>query len=346
MEQSKNRTKNKKMVLLLVIVFFGVFVGCGRQNTQEPTDGGFTAINNRVSDTNWPTRPVTIVVPFAPGGDTDFYARAYAPFLSEYFGVPFEVVNIPGDAGTYGASYVNSSTPDGYTMLFYHTGNMFTNVISGNTSLNWRDFAISNISNFDNATVLVAGTQFGFTDAADFLARARANPGGYRVATTMPGFSFFVLRKMELAGGFSLTPVSMAGAGLMAEAIINDEIELAIGVYAVFRPFIESGDLVPLLVSAERRNPNFRYVATVEDMGLAGAAMGRAYFFAFPPGTDDAILHRLSDVVADIQFNNEYIATIRDAFDARPFFLPTFAVDGFLQDIWDSMYQMSDYIEY
>jgi tripartite-type tricarboxylate transporter receptor subunit TctC len=99
------------------------------------------------------------------------------------------------------------------------------------------------------------------------------------------------------------------------------------------------------MVSAERRNPNFRNIATVEDMGLTGAAIGRAYFFAFPPGTDDAILHRLSDAVAGIQFNEEYRREIREGFGAQPFFVPTIGVTGFLREIWNDMYQMADYLD-
>jgi len=125
------------MFVLLGAVFLVLLVGCSRRSVQLPSDDEI--LDRQISDTNWPTRPVTIVVPFAPGGDTDFYARAYAPFLSEYFGVPFEVVNIAGDAGTYGATQVHQSNSDGYTILFYHTGNMFTNVIAGNTTLNFTE---------------------------------------------------------------------------------------------------------------------------------------------------------------------------------------------------------------
>jgi len=294
--------------------------------------------------TNWPTRPVTIIVPFPAGGDTDFYARTYAGFLTQLLGQPFEVVNVPGEAGTYGATQVSRATPDGYTILFYHTGNLFANVIAGATTLNYNDFEIAAIANFDDAFTLIAGTHMGITDAADFLQQARANPGYFRVAATVPGFTFFALRSMEIAGNFSVTPINVAGAGVMAQAILDGEADFAVGPHALFRAGIANGDFIPLMVSAERRNPNFRYVATVEDMGLTGAAMGSAYFFAFPRGVNEAIVNRLSDTVAEIQFNQEYVTSIQVAFDARPFFLPTAAVSGFLQETWQNMYRMRDYL--
>lgn len=336
-------TRSKWLTLLLSLAFLGLVAGCGGQIPQETTANAPISHDERGYDINWPTRPVTIVVPLPPGGDTDFFARAYAPFLTEHFGVDFEVVNVVGDGGIYGAVNVHQSNPDGYTILFHHTG-MFTNMLLGATTLRHTDFAIACITNFESTNILVANPQAEFTDAFDFLERARENPWHYRVAATTTGFSVFPVRAMEVAGDFYLTPVDMAG-GQMAEALVNGEVDLAIGAYGVFRPFIERGEIVPLILSAERRNPDFRHVATVEDLGFSDAAIGRAYFFAFPPGTDDALLHRLSDAVAEIQFNDEYISAIRDFFSVQPFFLPTPAVHGFLQELWNDMYRMAAYLD-
>ena len=334
------------LLCIILVSLLSLLAGCSRENVQDPTNNQLSISGRSVSDISWPTRPVTIIVPFPAGGDTDFYARTYAGFLQELLGMPFEVINVPGEAGTLGATQVSEATPDGYTLLFYHTGNLFANVIAGATTLNYNDFAISNIANFDDSFTLIAGTHTGITDVADFLQQARANPRSFRVAATVPGFTFFALRSMERAGDFNVYPVNVAGAGVMAQAILDGEADFAVGPHALFRAGIERGDFVPLMVSAERRNPNFRFVPTVEDMGLSGSAMGSAYFFAFPRGTNDAIVHSLSDAVAQIQFNSEYITAIQDAFDARPFFLPTPAVHGFLQEVWNTMYQMSDYLEY
>ena len=326
--------------ILLIGVAIGLLAGCGARGTQET--GGAGTSGHVAADTNWPTRPVTIVVPFPAGGDTDFYARTYARFLQESLGQPFEVVNIVGDGGNYGARHVIDSTADGYTLLFFHTGQLFSNLITGASTITHNDFAIACIANFDDATSLIAGAHMDITGAADFLQLARANPGQLRVAVIINGFQHFVLQGMELAGNFSVTPVGVAGGGLLAQSILDGEADFAVGIYALFRNGIERGDFVPLMVNSERRNPNFRYVPTVGDMGLEGSAMGSAYFFAFPPQTDEAVLHRLSDTVAQIQFNDAYISAIQDAFDARPFFLPTPAVGGFLQEILTTMTRLAE----
>ena len=331
--------------ILVIGVVLGFLAGCGErgESSQEPNADGLAVSDSMVSDTNWPTRPVTIVVPFPAGGDTDFYARTYARFLQESLGQPFEVVNIVGDGGSYGATHVKNSAPDGYTLLLFHTGQLFSNLITGASTLNHNDFAIACIANFDDATTLIAGEHMDITSASDFLQQARQNPGEFRVAVILNGFTHFVLQGMELAGNFSVTPVGVTGAGVMSQAIMDGEADFAVGIHALFRDGIERGDFVPLMVNSERRNPGFRYVATVGDMGLGSAAMGSAYFFAFPPQTDEAILHRLSDTVAQIQFNEAYISAIQNAFDARPFFLPTPAVDGFLQEMWNTMNRLADH---
>lgn len=314
----------KKLTALLLgcAVVFGLFAGM---------------VGEAAAEVAWPTRPVQLIVPFPPGGDTDFYARTYAPLLEEIFGQPFTIVNIAGAGGTIGATQASMAEPDGYTVLFYHSGNMFTNILVGATELNHHDFAMSNVAVFCDATVLVAGVQAEFTDAADFLERARANPMRYNVATTIPGFSFFALRKMELAGDFRVNAVDVGGAGPMIASVLGGHTELAAAPYAVMRQYIESGDMIALMVSAAERNPNFPDIPTVEEMGLTGASIGRAYFFAFPLGTDEAIVRRLSDAVGEIQNNPELAENMRQAFAIEPFFLPTEEAMRFLDEIWEDM---------
>jgi len=341
----------KKLLALTIccVLVLGVFVGCAGQqatpttpaapDTPAATPGDAPPA---VEDINWPTRPVTIIVPLLAGGDTDFYARTYAPMLSEKLGQPFNVVNVDGAAGTVGSTQVHMANPDGYTMLFFHTGTMFTNILTGTTELNHHDFAMSNVAIYCDATILVASTQSGITSAEDFLQRAHANPNSINVATTIPAFSFFALRMMEIAGGFDVNAVDVGGAGAMVASLLGGHTEMAVAPYAIFRQYIETGEMVPIMVSSETRNPNFPDVPTVEEMGLTGASIGRAYFFAFPPGTNEGVLRRLSDTVGEIQQNPEFAQAIRDSFDIEPFFLPMEEALPFMDRIWDDMAQHAD----
>ena len=326
-------------ILLLSVFVAGISAGCAQQAPAPAAQGG-----GAVGETNWPTRPVTVIVPFNPGGDTDFYARLYATFLEDILGQTITVINVDGAGGTVGATQASVAANDGYTVLFYHTGNMFVNVLLGTTELDHNDFAISNIAVLDDTNVLVASPDAGFADAEDFLARARANPGAYNAATTISGFSFFTLRLMELAGDFRVNPVDVGGAAAMIPSVLGGHTELAKNSFGVFRQHIESGDMVPLMFVGHERNPNFPDVPTATEMGLEGAIASRAYFFAFPLGTDPAILHRLSDAVYEVQQLPEFAPAIRDAFAVEPFFLGTPYVQQFMDDMWADMSQYQEYL--
>ena len=321
----------KKLTALLLgcAVVFGLFAGM---------------VGEAAAEVAWPTRPVQIVVPLGAGGDTDFFARTYAPFLEELLGQPFAVTNITGAAGTVGSTQVSMSAPDGYTVLFFHTGAMFTNNLLGTTDLNHHDFAMSNVAVYCENMVLVAGVQAGFADADDFLERARANPRGYNVATLITGFSFYVQRKMEIAGGFELNPVDVGGAGAMAASVLGGHTDLAVGHHANFLQYVENGDMIALMISSRERNPNFPDIPTVEELGLTGAATSRAYFFAFPQGTDEVILRRFADAVAEAQQRPEFIQASRESFGVEPFFVGTDETNDFLDAIWFEMERYRDYL--
>ena len=98
----------RKGLFLAIVLFVVAIMGCP----------GYAA---------WPERPVTMIVPFNPGGDTDFMGRIYSKLLQEELGQPVVVVNMAGAGGTVEAQHVADAANDGYTFLFYHTGNLYPN---------------------------------------------------------------------------------------------------------------------------------------------------------------------------------------------------------------------------
>jgi len=311
--------KVRKLVsILLVAVFSLVFFG-----TDVAT-----------AETNWPTRAVSVIVPFNPGGDTDFYARLYARFLEAELGQPFIIINVAGAGGTVGSTQVSIAASDGYTVLFNQTGSIFINNLLDISELHHSDFAIACIAVLDDTNVLVAGRDAGFVDATDFLERARANPNGYSVATTISSFSYYTVRRIEVAGNFQLNAVDVGGAAAMVPSLLGNHTELAMNSYGIFRQLIINGDVIPLMTVGEQRNPHFPDVPTVNELGMVNANAARAYFFAFPKGTDDAILHRLSDAAYIVQQNPDFAREIRDMFSVEPFFVGTAEAQAFLDDMW------------
>lgn len=342
-------TKRVLGILLAAVMSFSL-TACSSGKQEAPDapqekeetakeEGTEAADEGTKAETDWPAGGIQIIVPLKAGGDTDFYARTYAQYLEKELGQTVTIVNVEGSGGTVGAEQVAAETPDGNTILFYHTGNMFTNKLLGISDLDNRSFDVAAVGVLDDTNVLVAGKDSGFTDGKDFLEKAQANPGKYNVAVTISGFSYFVYCKAANIGGFSLNPVDVSSASDMVPSILGGQTELAMNSYGVFGQYIENGDVIPLMTFSEERNPRYPDVPTASELGLENCVASRAYFFAFPKGTDPAIVEKLSQAVENIQSNEEYVNAIGEAYMVNPFFVKCGEAQEYLDGIWDDMSQ-------
>jgi len=293
---------------------------------------------------DWPTRPLTLIVPFLPGGDTDMYARMFAPQLAEVLGQPVYVMNVDGGSGTAGAKMVRGVTNDGYTLLFYHTGNLFTNVLTGMTELNYHDFDIAAIAMHCNANILVVRSDLGINTAQEFLSHMRENPGSLDVATTITGFSFKLLRLAEMAGGFRTNPVHVGGGSMMAPSILAGHTQVGYNNIALFIPYIESGEMLPLWVASNERNPHLPDIPTMAEVGIENGFMGRSYFFAFPQGVDEIIMQKLSDAVQEIINDPAFQEQVFDTVGLQTYFIPFGEARAYLSEMWNSVEGLGVYM--
>ena len=290
----------------------------------------------------WPSRGIELIAPFRAGGDTDFHARTYAKYLERELGQSVAVVNVDGAAGTIGAQQVASSAPNGYRMLFYHTGNLFVNKLMGAADLDHTFFDIACIGVLDDTAVFVTKSDSGITTAQDLIAKAKAAPDKISAGVTISGFSYFVLAKAQAGGDFSLHPVDYGNAASLISALLGNHVQLVVNSYGVFKQYIDSKDMVPLMVASENRNPSFPDVPTVGEIGLKDAVAARAYFFAFPKGTDPQIVKKLSDAVGRIYQNPEYAAEIKNAYCVVPFYRDVTTATQYIEGLWQDILKYED----
>jgi len=309
----------KILSIFLVALMLIMATGCGSKKTDA-----------------WPSRGISLVVPFKAGGDTDFYARLYAQYLEKELGVTVTVVNTAGAGGSVGAQSVADANADGYTMLFYHTGNLYANKMMGVSELDQNSFEIACIGVIDDTNTLVARKNLGFEKAEDLIAAAKAEPGKYSCAVTISGFSNFTRCLLEDAAGFSLNAVDKGGASDMIPALLGDQLDLGMNSYGVFKQYIDDGSIVPLVTYGEERSKYFPDVPTAKELGYNVSA-ARAYFFAFPKGTDKAFCQKLSDAVAKIQKNEEYCKSVSETYCVTPQFVPYDKVMEKMNSIWNIM---------
>jgi tripartite-type tricarboxylate transporter receptor subunit TctC len=166
---------------------------------------------------DWPTRPVTIVVPYAPGGNTDVMARMLAAWLGEKLGRPFVVENRGGGSGTIGTAFAARSAPDGYTFLF--TGAVQTIIVPMLQKVSYdmeRDFVPISIF-ADGNFVLGIKAALPAKTFPEFIAYAKANPGKLNYGSVGPG-GVIHLSTALLAARMGLDMVHIPFNGTMREA--------------------------------------------------------------------------------------------------------------------------------
>lgn len=255
----------------------------------------------------WPSKPVRIVVPFAPGGTTDILARAMAPELSKAFGQQFVVENRAGAGGNIGADLVAKAPNDGYTLLM---GTVGTHGI--NKSLYARmpydpqkDFApISLVAGVPN--VMVVNTEKaaarGIQNVADFIRHAKANPGKLNMASSGNGTSIHLAGELfKSMGGVFMTHFPYTGSGPALLALLAGDMDVMFDNLPSSMPHIKAGKLKALAVTSAQRSSALPDVPTVEQAGGAvfkGFEASSWFGLLAPAGTAPDTITRIQQETA------------------------------------------------
>lgn len=253
--------------------------------------------------TPWPTRPVTVVVPFPAGGTTDVIGRLMAQKLSERLGQPFVVENRAGASGSIGTRQALLSAPDGHTILLVTTTTFSTYPATHpkrQYQVNGDAIPVINLAEVDN--VLLAHPSLQITTLRGLLDYAKAHPGALEYGT--PGAGSFANLAMELLGaetGTTFVHIPYKGAGPALNDALGGQIKVLFDQVPSTLAQIQAGKLVPIAVT--RRQDSLPTLPTFEDQGLAGYAPTIWYGLAVPAGTPPEIVahlnHEANAVLAD-----------------------------------------------
>jgi tripartite-type tricarboxylate transporter receptor subunit TctC len=232
----------------------------------------------------YPERPVTIVVPFAPGGANDVVVRLIQTPRAQALGQPIIVENRGGAGGNIGISQVAHARPDGYTLLMAASG--FYDPL--------RDFEqVAELCVFP--IVYAVRPDLGVGTLAELIARARSNPGALNYST--PGIGtvpHLATELLKLDTGIDMVHVGYPGAAPAAQAILTRTVQVASMSVAVALPLIEAGTLKGLAVTSRERWPELPAVPTIEEAGVTAAAADTWQGIMAPAGTPKEIIERLA----------------------------------------------------
>jgi tripartite-type tricarboxylate transporter receptor subunit TctC len=249
-----------------------------------------------VAQTAWPTRPVTIVVPFAPGGGTDIGTRIVAERLSQMWGQAVVIDNKGGAGGNLGLDIVSRAKPDGYTLL---TGNVGTQSINPTLykKLSYNpDTAFAPIGQFAELPfVLVATSSLPANNVKDLVALAKARPDTLNYASSGNGGSpHLSAETFKIATGTRITHVPYKGGGAAMTDLVSGNVQLLFASVLETSSFVKAGKLKALAVTSKARVSALPEVPTLHESGITGAESGSWLGLLAPAGTPAEIVQKIS----------------------------------------------------
>ncbi|GAA4338471.1 tripartite tricarboxylate transporter substrate binding protein [Variovorax defluvii] len=244
----------------------------------------------------YPSKPVTLVVGFAPGGSADILARLVAQKLGDSLGQPVVVDNKPGAGATIATAAVASAKPDGYTLLMVTSGH------AGSAAL-YPKLSYDTIRGFEpvakvgaSPVLIVAPASGPFKQLKDVIDTARKNPGklnyaaGGGGATTTSLAAEFLKNEAKI----DMVMVPYKGSGPALTALLAGEVDLGFDIPSSALPHVRSGKLVPLAVTTRSRSNVLPDVPTVAEQGLKGFEVTGWFGVLAPAGTPQPIVARLN----------------------------------------------------
>lgn len=249
--------------------------------------------------TDWPSRPVRLIVPYPPGGPTDILARVVAQRLAQDLPQPVVVENRGGASGTIGAEAVARAAPDGATFLVNASAHVIVPHLQRVPFDALADFApVTNIAAVP--LILVVTNALPVRSVPELIAHARANPGRLSYASSSAGGSTHLAGELfKRLAGVDMQHVPYRGAGQALPDVVAGNTQLMFDSMASSAGLVREGRLRALAVTTERRVAAFPELPTVAEAGpLPGYAMASWYAMWAPARTPPAILGRMQQAVA------------------------------------------------
>ena len=246
----------------------------------------------------YPSRPVRVVVGFAPGGGVDISARLLASKLSEYLGQQFVVENKPGAGTNIAAVEVAKSAPDGYTLFMNSPAVVINTALYAKPPYALRDF--TGVSIFAETTnLLVVPASFEAKSVQELVRIAKAKPGTLNYASAGQGTTQHLAAELfKLRSGTSIVHVPYKGSGPSMSALLAGEVQLSFINPVAAGGHVKAGKLRALAVTDSRRTELMPEVPTMKEAGVEGVEVPVWYAMLAPAATPREIVRALHEATA------------------------------------------------
>ena len=242
----------------------------------------------------YPTRPIRMLVPFAPGGGADTLARIITPRLHESMGQAWVVDNRTGAAGNLAAEIVARAAPDGYTTFLG-----FSTVLTVNPNLYKLPFSMERdlqpvMLMAASQYILVLHASVPATTLKEFIAAAKAKPGGYNYASAGVGSPLHLAAELfQKRAGISMAHISYKGGGPAAASVLGGETQVIFGSVAASMQHVKTGRLKALATTGLKRSKVAPELPTVAEQGFPGFDVTSWYGLLLPAKSPATLVERL-----------------------------------------------------
>ena len=246
---------------------------------------------------NWPTRPVTMIVPFAAGSSTDTAGRVLAVGLSEVLGQQVIIENVGGGGGMTGTARVAKAPPDGYQFVFASVDSMAIVPAMHKAPLynSVADFTPAGLV-VEQPIVLITRTDLPVNTLREFVAYAKANHARMQFGSSGVGSgSHFSCAKLNAALGIEPTHVPYRGSGLAMQDLIGGRIDYFCALGAAAMGPLEAGNAKAIALLTSERSDLFPALRTLKEQGIPGVDSSFWTASFFPKDTPDAVVQKLYD---------------------------------------------------
>ena len=243
----------------------------------------------------WPSKPVTLIVPFAPGGIADITARTVAQAMSKSLGQSMVIDNRPSAGSIVGTQAVAKAAPDGYTVLLMSNSNAVSEGLFRKLPFKvTRDLApVGTLGFFDLAAFVDAGSRF--KSLAEVVAYAKANPGKLTIGTLSIGSTQHLAAELfKTSAGIEAVIVPYKASAAVLTALRGGEIDVGFEILGPFLSQVSGGTLRALAVTSDKRFPTLADVPTVQEAGVRGYNVASWNALAVPAATPPAVVARLN----------------------------------------------------
>ena len=259
----------------------------------------------------YPSKPIRLVVGFAPGGAADTVARAYAEPLGRALGQPIVIENRAGAGSSIAAESVAHSAPDGYTMLIASPASISVNPAL-NPKLNYKPGDLAPITKVSTSPLLiVVNPSTGINSVKELVAYAKKSPGTLNYATSGVGSApHFGAALFSQIAGVEMVHVPFKGGSPAVVSVVAGDTQVTFATPPSVLPMVKAGRLRALAVTSHDRSPLMPEVPGMAEAGIPEYAIGFWYGFFVPEGTPPDIVKKLFDATSAVGQRPEVKATL------------------------------------